>query len=134
MSYTISKTFQFEAAHRIHGHPKCGKLHGHSYRVTIELTADHAPDGMVLDYALLNPIKSYIDQDLDHRYIVSKELLRHDDRFWQVCNSEEMAILPVEQSTAECLSKYFYEKFKDQFPLSAVTVCETANTTATYRP
>lgn len=134
MSYTISKTFRFEAAHRIRGHPKCGKLHGHSYSVTIELTGDEAPGGMVLDYALLNPIKEYIDTHIDHRYIVSIELVRAGDKFWKVCDDAEHIVLPVEQSTAECLSRFFYDRFKDEFPISAVTVCETANTTATYRP
>ena len=27
--------FKFSAAHKIAGHPKCGKLHGHNYRVRI---------------------------------------------------------------------------------------------------
>lgn len=132
--FTISKTFTFEAAHRIHGHPKCGHLHGHSYRVMVELTADDAPGGMVLDYGLLYPIKLYIDEHLDHRYIVSIELVKEGDKFWKVCDEAEHVVLPVEQSTAECLARFFYDKFKDEFPLSAVTVCETASTTATYRP
>lgn len=132
--YQISKSFRFEAAHRIHGHPKCGHLHGHSYKVTFELTADEAPGGMVVDYGLLKPIKEYIDRDIDHRYIVSIELMKNNDRFWMVAQAEETAILPVEQSTAECLARFFYERYKDVYPLSAVTVSETENTTATYRP
>ena len=41
MSTTIFKEFQFEAAHRLphvpEGH-KCGRLHGHSFLVRLELS------------------------------------------------------------------------------------------------
>lgn len=143
--FQITKEFTFEAAHRLLGHPKCGRLHGHSYRVMVELQAaelnlDHpvnrplAPtSGMVRDYADLSGIKEYIDSHLDHRYLVSDELIRAVDMYERV-SPDENAYLSVERTTAECLAKYLFDLFSHDYPeLTAVTVCETAKTAATYR-
>ena len=132
--YQISKEFRFEAAHRLLGHPKCGRLHGHSYRVVVTLQASELREGMVEDYADLSEIKDWIDAHLDHRYIVSNELVRAVDMYERV-NPDENAYLDVERSTAECLAKHLFDTFVKRFPmLTEITVCETANTTATYRP
>jgi 6-pyruvoyltetrahydropterin/6-carboxytetrahydropterin synthase len=134
--YTITKSFSFEAAHRLLDHPKCGRLHGHSYRVSFELMAEelNSNDRMVLDYADLAPIKTFIDNHLDHRYLASDELIRAGDPIYLGCKTDWIAVVPVERTTAESMAKWLYSIWKDAYPqLTAVTVCETANTTATYR-
>lgn len=136
--YTITKEFCFEAAHRLEGHPKCGRLHGHSYRVIFELQAeDISSTGMVRDYADLGKIKEYIDNHLDHRYLVSEELDQANDPIALACSEigEEWAFfIPIERTTAEQLAAWFYGQFKGDYPeLTAVTVCETSKTSATYR-
>lgn len=131
--YTITKTFTFEAAHRLLGHPKCGRLHGHSYRVIVELQAQDLTDGMVRDYAELDIIKKFIDSGLDHRYIVSQELIAADDPYY-LANPDEARVFGIQRSTAEEMAKMMYTIFKVNYPeLTAVTVCETAKTSATYR-
>lgn len=138
--FIITKTFTFEAAHRLLGHPKCGRLHGHSYRATFELQAEDLPilgehPSMVRDYAELGVIKNWIDENLDHRYLVGRELLESGDSVWAACSRDETIELPIFRTTAEELSRLFYDRWKIAFPeLSAVTVCETEKTTATYRP
>ena len=46
MSTTLFKDFTFEAAHRLphvpEGH-KCGRLHGHSFMVRLEITGEVDP-------------------------------------------------------------------------------------------
>lgn len=142
MPFEISKEFRFEAAHRLLGHPKCGRLHGHSYRVIFTLQSNGLREGMVQDYADLSPIKDWIDQNLDHRYLVSAELMANEDLYSLASLREDrmqdlavMGALP--RSTAECLAQYLYERFVSEFDfllLTSVTVCETASTSATYRP
>lgn len=128
----ITKRFTFEAAHRLLDHPKCGRLHGHSYTVTLVLETDHLRDGMVRDYADLSRAKQFIDETLDHRYLVSQELVDAVDMYWRV-NPDECAMIDVSRTTAECLAKWLFEVFFDMFPeLVAVTVKETAATSATY--
>lgn len=66
----IQKTFTFEAAHTIPGHPRCGRLHGHSYVVTVVMQgAVHPVTGMVLDFADLKREVSPIISRLDHTFL-----------------------------------------------------------------
>jgi len=69
----ISKTFMVEAAHRLpnveEGH-KCGRLHGHSWRIEVALRGPVNPDtGFVLDYALLKAAFQPLYDQLDHNYL-----------------------------------------------------------------
>ncbi|MBI2863867.1 MAG: 6-carboxytetrahydropterin synthase [Chloroflexi bacterium] len=60
---TIYKRTDFEAAHKLEGHPKCGVLHGHSYKVEVWLTGTPTgPWGFVSDFG---GIKEYFRQ-FDH--------------------------------------------------------------------
>ncbi len=133
--HIITKRFTFEAAHRLLDHPKCGRLHGHSYVVEVELRAAELAAGMVVDYAHLAPIKKFIDDALDHKYIVSRELVDARDPYQEASDGSDLClIMTIERSTAEHMARWLFDRFKGMYPeLSAVTVCETANTTATYR-
>ena len=47
----ISKEFRWEMGHRLQLHKGlCKNLHGHSYKMEVELTGDVLENGMVLDY------------------------------------------------------------------------------------
>ncbi len=133
--FLITKEFKFEAAHRLHGHPKCGRLHGHSYSVQVTLQREElGSDGMVQDYGDLAPIKKYIDENLDHRYLVGQEMIEVDDPYLKAAPDSDVVHLRelgVYRTTAEELARALYILFKKEFPLLAgVTVCETASTTA----
>lgn len=139
--HIINKEFTFEAAHRLLNHPgKCNGLHGHSYRIVVELQAAELPktgptNGMVFDYGDLSIIKEFIDNTLDHKYICSQELIDAGDPIYLYCEPGWRAVLPLlRTSTAEELAKWFFNTWKDAIPqLTAVTICETAKTSATYR-
>lgn len=71
MSYRISKDFAFSAAHHLDGlrpgHP-CGRVHGHNYRVRVELSAPLLDDqGFVFDYGDLAPFGRWLDETIDHQ-------------------------------------------------------------------
>lgn len=69
---TISKQFRFEAAHflpHVHAGHKCGRMHGHSYRVTIEVRGEVRADGMVMDFADISAAWGPIAKALDHRLL-----------------------------------------------------------------
>lgn len=73
---TIAKTFDFDAAHFLpyvpDGH-KCKRLHGHTYRVEVQLQGEPMGDGpqngMVLDYAAIAIVWDPIHALLDHRLL-----------------------------------------------------------------
>lgn len=71
--YSVSREYWFSAAHRIEGHPKCGRLHGHNYQVIVTIYGASLPkDGMLIDYGELDKVCKPIIDEMDHRYIVSQ--------------------------------------------------------------
>lgn len=83
MKYIIDKTFNFEMGHRVwaqklpHAHLSittecaCKHLHGHSYDLKIFLSADELDESsMVTDFKNLNFMKEFLDDTLDHRFMI----------------------------------------------------------------
>lgn len=70
---TLSRTFSFEAAHRLLDRPICveegERIHGHSYRVEITLCGTASEKGMILDSDLLHKLGKKIVDLLDHRFL-----------------------------------------------------------------
>lgn len=69
---TISKRFDFDAAHRLpklHKGHKCRRLHGHTYKVEIRLRGVPDERGFVVDYAEISAAWKPVHKLLDHRYL-----------------------------------------------------------------
>jgi len=132
--YTISRTYWFSAAHRLEGHPKCGRLHGHNYKVTVSKSGTPGGDGMVLDYGKMDEvIKPLIDNILDHRYLVSRENVLRDDPYQIIAlRLGHASELPITTSTAECLAKWLFDEISKSITVTMVQVDETLRSTATY--
>ena len=117
MSMTLSKTFRFEAAHRLprvpEGH-KCGRLPGHSYQIDVIIRGDVNPDtGMVVDFAQITDAWQPLHAVLDHYYLNEIEGL--------------------ENPTSEVLAQWIYRRMKPALPcLSAIYVHETCTSSARY--
>lgn len=115
--WTISKEFHFCASHTLKGledgHP-CGNLHGHNYVLRVFLRGVPNKDGFVVDYRKLEPIKTYVDNELDHKH------LNNVFDF---------------QTSVENMSEYIYDLFKPLFPeLYAIEMSETPKTLCRYEP
>jgi 6-pyruvoyltetrahydropterin/6-carboxytetrahydropterin synthase len=70
MKTTIFKDFAFSAAHnlKIEGHP-CSAIHGHNYKVRIEISGRTDQSGMIKDFdEIKKRIQPIIDR-LDHSYL-----------------------------------------------------------------
>jgi 6-pyruvoyltetrahydropterin/6-carboxytetrahydropterin synthase len=69
----IYKEFTFEAAHRLPNVPdghKCGRLHGHSFRVRVHLSGDVGKDtGWLVDFSEIKAAFSPLEKRLDHNYL-----------------------------------------------------------------
>ncbi len=110
MSTTLFKEFQFEAAHHLPNVPaghKCGRLHGHSFLVRLEITGEvDAHTGWVMDFAELKAAFKPVYNRLDHYYLND--------------------IPGLENPTSEVLAKWIWDQMKPQLPLlSAVMIKET---------
>jgi 6-pyruvoyltetrahydropterin/6-carboxytetrahydropterin synthase len=114
---SITVEERFEAAHCLpyvpEGH-KCGRMHGHSYRVAIELTGDVGVKGWVRDFGDVKTAWRDLHGQLDHNTLNDVEGL--------------------ENPTAENLAEWIFMRLTDQLPeLSSVTVWETIKCSATFR-
>jgi len=62
----VSETF--DSAHFLPNHPKCGKVHGHTYKVEVEVEGE-LKDGMVIDFEDLKSLLKEIVAKFDHGLI-----------------------------------------------------------------
>ena len=81
--WTIDKSFSFEMGHRVwaqkleHEHLSlstecaCKHLHGHSYEVKVFLSSNILDQSsMVTDFKNLNFVKQFLDEELDHKFMI----------------------------------------------------------------
>ena len=70
----IAKEFHWEMGHRLPEHfGKCKNVHGHSYKMIVEIEGDIMQSGMVMDYYDLAKIIRPVVEDMDHAFMVYKE-------------------------------------------------------------
>lgn len=113
----VFREFTFEAAHRLphvpEGH-KCGRLHGHSYRVEVHVEGDIDPStGMVIDFADVKTAFEPLRLQLDHYYLNEIEGL--------------------DNPTSENLACWIWCRLEASLPLSEVVVRETCTSGVAYR-
>ena len=79
--FKISKTFKAEMGHIVTTQKlpdiypcKCKNFHGHSFKFIAEIYGKLNPEtGMLIDYTMLTPFKEFIDNFLDHSFIVAEK-------------------------------------------------------------
>ena len=70
----IAKRFRWEAAHRLPWHEGlCRNLHGHSYRLTVELEGEPDARGMLLDFKHLKRALQPLVDAWDHAILVAED-------------------------------------------------------------
>ena len=65
----ISCDFHYDSAHRLPNVPpghKCGRMHGHTYQLTVTLSGDVRDDGFVADFADVKAALAPVITQLDH--------------------------------------------------------------------
>jgi len=55
-----------DCAHLLPGHPKCGSLHGHTYKVEVIIEGEKK-NGMILDFADMKNVVRTVLAEFDHR-------------------------------------------------------------------
>lgn len=112
----ISRKFTFCAAHKLPGHPKCGRWHGHNYVVEVRVRGPVRPDGMVMDFADLKEAFRSIMDRYDHSCL-------NDFPELSPPTAEKIALAVFHQMVAN---------LKDYWPVyvTGVSVWETADACA----
>ena len=101
--WKIKKTVSISSSHRLPGHEKCGKDHGHNYIITVYCESDKLTNGMVTDFG-------------DIKWVVNR--LDHE------CLNDFM-----ENPTAENIAKYVFDRTGN---CTKVEVQETRSSSAEY--
>ena len=96
----------------------CERLHGHNYRVAVEVEDDLDQNHYVIDFIALKDLTRAITDGLDHRMLLpgqSKQIVLHEDgpnvrvtygeRYWSFPR-EECVVLPIANTTAELLADH----------------------------
>lgn len=136
--YILKAEQSFDSAHFLAGYEgKCSNIHGHRWRVEIEiksqgLVKDGQLDGMVIDFGdLKKAVKDMVDY-YDHGLIIQKETMREETL--NCLLADEFKIIEVDfRPTAENFAAFFFKTMKAQgFNVSRATVFETPTNSAAY--
>ncbi len=138
--YSLTTEQSFDSAHFLAGYEgKCGNIHGHRWRVIVEVKSDGLREdkqqrGMCVDFAELKKDLKWEVENLDHTLIIEQGTLK--EKTLMALLEEGFRIIQVEfRPTAENFSRYFYElMIKKGYDVAVVHVYETPNNCASYRP
>ena len=108
----IAKEFHWEMGHRLPEHfGKCKNIHGHSYKMIVELEGDLNDSGMIMDYYDLKKIVKPVIEKLDHAFMVyekDNEIVK----FLELVKSK--MIIVKFQSTVENICRYILSEIIKQ--------------------
>ncbi|APF28135.1 MULTISPECIES: 6-carboxytetrahydropterin synthase QueD [Clostridium] len=136
--YTLKVEHNFDSAHFLANYEgKCGNIHGHRWKVEIQVQSKSLIqggqlDGMVIDFGdLKKDVKSIVDY-YDHALIIEKGTMR--EQSLNSLREDGFRIIEVNfRPTAENFALFFYKTMKDKgYNVKSSTVYETPNNSATY--
>jgi 6-pyruvoyltetrahydropterin/6-carboxytetrahydropterin synthase len=150
MSYKIivnETKVKFSACHFLKEHPKCSRLHGHNYYVSVEVSDDLDENYFVIDFMELKQELKSIVEPLDHYVLIptmsedikikdredSVEIITSSKRY--VFPHGDVSFLPLPATTSELLAKYIHNKLKEKYKDKRiiVKVGESKSTMASYK-
>jgi len=115
----IGRHYTIESAHFIPDHEKCGKVHGHSYKIEVQVSGPvGTKKGMVMDFHDLDAI---VDDRLAH---------------WDHQELNKFITVPTAENIAYELSVYIIEQLELYYKtvtLRRVRVYETERSYAEWR-
>ena len=114
------EAFKFSAAHfLIFPDGSAERLHGHNYRVFVELEAQLTTHGLVMDFKAIKPVVREICDGLDEHWIVPGEHavlrwsesggsveVRYRERVYRA-PKEDVLVLPINNTSSENLATWF---------------------------
>jgi 6-pyruvoyltetrahydropterin/6-carboxytetrahydropterin synthase len=119
--FELSVDTHFDAAHFLRGYPgDCGRLHGHTWKVTVTVSArGNLTLGMAVDFKDIARTLDLVVSEFDHR------------------NLNDLRCFEDENPTAENIAILIFDRIEKEFPegtaVIAVTVAESDRFRVTYR-
>lgn len=125
--------FKFSAAHfLIFPDGSAERLHGHNYRVSVEVEGLLSPHGLVIDFKRVKPLVRAICDELDEHLLVPGQHpvltveqrsdgvveIHYRERYYAAPH-EEVLVLPLNNTSAENLAAYvgrlLHERLRERF-------------------
>ena len=130
-------TLVFSAGHFITFNGNvCERIHGHNYRVAVEVEGVLDENHYVFDFIALRDLTMAIVLELDHRMLlpdrsphikVQREgpnlVARFQDRYWSF-PAEECVLLPMPNTTAELIADYIAGRLRDDLAAKGLALPE----------
>jgi 6-pyruvoyltetrahydropterin/6-carboxytetrahydropterin synthase len=144
MIWSISKEFDFCYGHRVwsqvlntdfslDGCLACRHLHGHQGKIVVHLKSDKLKNGMVTDFNHLNWFKIFLNDTLDHKFIIdindplfSTMLPHFKDKQNLIQNIQDYKIPDLKYIQNE--PKYIYEMYEGFIIVDFVPTSENIST------
>ena len=137
--FKIAKEFQFDACHMLDGHQgKCHNLHGHTYRLIVEVSSPLQPQGsskeMVMDFADIKTIiNQHIISQLDHAYLYD-ETNNNERKIAALLKQMQRKVFAFPcRTTAEGISRFIFNPVTAYLPVSKITLWETPTSYCEYQ-
>ena len=138
--FILKNEIQFDTAHYLSGYEgKCSNIHGHRYRLVVELSSDTLQAsgqcrGMVADFSDVKKAMHAIAEQYDHKLLIEDN---EDGRavaevLSNVPNQFAIVMVPY-RPTAEEMSRDIYYQMKNAgYPVYSVELYETPTNSCKY--
>ncbi len=138
--FRVSKEFSFDMAHLLDGHDgKCQNLHGHTYKLQVEVAGDLLVDGakksMVMDFSDLKAVvKKAILEPMDHAFIYDQTSERESKIAMLLQELQSKTFGVNFRTTAEEMARFIFQRLKydEKLPISAIRLWETPTSFCEY--
>ena len=137
MSYKIvvnETKLGFTASHFLTEHPTCGTIHGHNYGITVSIEVKESQldeKYMIVDFNDIKSIVNDLVKDLDHKLLIPQDssdldikvLSDHYEILVKPINKtykiplQDIYILPIPATTAECLARFIFKGIQEELKL-----------------
>lgn len=139
--FILKNEVQFDTAHYLSGYAgKCSNIHGHRYRMVVELASETLQEtgvqrGMVADFGDVKDLLKQLADQYDHKLLIEDN---EDGRavaaqLAQLPNQFAVVMVPY-RPTAEEMSRAIYQQIKAAgYPVYSVELFETPVNSCIYR-
>lgn len=141
--FSCQKTYKdIPIAHRQSDHEgHCALIHGHNFSITFDFGC-HELDasGFVLDLGDLKYIQEWIDENLDHAFLmnihdpIKEKLLEHFSHVFKVYQLKSCSCEGLAEHVYTIFSPIITKRYQERVFINAIHVSETTKNQATYRP
>lgn len=131
---TVSKQCQFDAAHVLTNHAgQCKNLHGHTYRVIVQVADTSDGNDMVIDFKDLKQVMRVTILDrFDHAFIFDQSSASECEIAAVIAKHGMKSVGLPFRSTAENLARHFFRELEGRVNVVSVKVYETPESCAEY--